>query len=261
MRLEVGEDLIEVQNLSVRYEASGGGVDAIRGISISVNRGDLLVLVGPSGCGKSTLLHSIAGFIAPTEGRILEAGSPIDGPGPHRGIVFQRPALYPWLTVRQNVEFGPRMRGTPKRRRRDIARRYLELVHLRDAADLYPYELSGGMQQRASIARALAGDPQLLLMDEPFGALDALTRERLQEELLQIWDETHKTIVFVTHSVDEAVFLATRIAVMSAGPGSIVEEIPVGFSRRFPAQSARAIKASEEFVRRREYVLGLILGS
>ncbi|MEU8344333.1 ABC transporter ATP-binding protein [Spirillospora sp. NPDC048832] len=197
-------------------------VPALRDVDADIPAGEFVTIVGPSGCGKSTLLRLVAGFIGPTAGTVAAAGAPVTGPGPDRGIVFQQPRLFPWLSVRRNVEFGLRTTRTAKARRDARTDELLRLVGLADAAGRRPYELSGGMQQRAAIARALAPDPGILLMDEPFAALDALTRERLQEELRRIWQQTGKTVLFVTHSVDEAVFLGTRIIVLSKRPGRIV---------------------------------------
>ncbi|NLE22738.1 MAG: ABC transporter ATP-binding protein, partial [Actinobacteria bacterium] len=184
------------------------------------------------GCGKTTLLKLIGGFFTPTEGSVEINGSPVTGPGRDRGMVFQAPTLFPWLTVRGNVEIGPRLAGVARAERREISDRYLEMVGLSDVADQRPYELSGGMQQRCAIARALANDPAIILMDEPFGALDALTRERLQQELKQIWKATGKSIVFVTHSVQEAVFLSTRVVVLSPRPGRIVYNAEIRLPRQ-----------------------------
>lgn len=197
-------------------------VEALRNVSADIGAGEFVTIIGPSGCGKSTLLRLVAGFAFPSGGRIAVAGEPVVEPGPDRGVVFQQPRLFPWLSVRRNVEFGLRMAGTPAPARRARAAELLELVGLADSAGRRPYELSGGMQQRAAIARALAPDPAILLMDEPFAALDALTRERLQEEIRRIWQATGKTVLFVTHSVDEAVYLGTRLLVMSRRPGRIV---------------------------------------
>jgi taurine transport system ATP-binding protein len=185
-------------------------------------------------------------------------GVPIEGPDHQRGVVFQQPTLYPWLTVRQNVEFGPKMRGIAPARRRELAEHYLRMVRLWEFRDKAPYELSGGMQQRVAIARVLANDPRILLMDEPFGALDALTREHLQEEVLKIWRETRKTVFFITHSVEEAVYLATTVAVMSPRPGRIQATIEAPFSRQSGTADSRAVKSSPEFVALREQVLRLI---
>jgi NitT/TauT family transport system ATP-binding protein len=215
--------------VSKAYDARGKVAHgaAVSNVSLSVSAGRFVCLLGPSGCGKSTLLNMAAGFIKPSSGRILVDGVPIAGPGEDRGVVFQEYALFPWRTALANVEFGPLMRRKPPAQRRALARHYLELVGLQAHEAKYPTELSGGMKQRVAIARALANGPSVLLMDEPFGALDAQTREVLQEELLRIWEQERKTVVFVTHSISEAIFLADRIVVMATLPGSIKEVIDV----------------------------------
>lgn len=194
---------------------------AIKNVHFSVKSGEFLSLVGPSGCGKSTLLDLLGGLTKPTSGQILLDGKPIEGPGLDRGIVFQQYALFPWKTAKGNIEFGLESKGVPKKERSEIARHFLSLVGLSGFEERYPHELSGGMKQRVAIARSLAFDPDVLLMDEPFAALDAQTRETLQSELLQIWEQTKKTIVFITHGIDEAVYLGQRVAVMTSRPGTI----------------------------------------
>jgi len=213
---------VELRGVSLSYGGRRDRVHALGPVDAKIDPGEFVVIVGPSGCGKSTLLRLVAGFTPPTEGAVSVGGAPVAGPGPDRGVVFQQPRLFPWLSVRRNIEFGLRTTGVPKARRRARSDELLGMVGLADAASRRPYELSGGMQQRAAIARALAPDPEILLMDEPFAALDALTRERLQEEIRRIWQATGKTVLFVTHSVDEAVFLGTRILVLSRRPGRIV---------------------------------------
>ncbi|MGY3078000.1 NitT/TauT family transport system ATP-binding protein [Bradyrhizobium sp. LM6.10] len=205
---------------------------ALEDITLDVRSGEFLVLVGPSGCGKSTLLDLLGGLTMPTRGRILLDGRPIAGPGRDRAIVFQQYALFPWRTAAENVEFGLEIAGLKAGQRADIVRHFLDLVGLSSFADRYPHELSGGMKQRVAIARSLAYDPEVLLMDEPFAALDAQTRETLQSELLRIWRRTGKTIVFITHGIDEAVVLGQRVAVMTSRPGRIkqVVEVPEGLS-------------------------------
>jgi NitT/TauT family transport system ATP-binding protein len=198
---------------------------AIKNVYFSVKGGEFLSLVGPSGCGKSTLLDLLGGLTKPTSGEILIDGKPIEGPGLDRGIVFQQYALFPWKTAKGNIDFSLEAKGVPKKERTEIARHFLSLVGLSGFEDCYPHELSGGMKQRVAIARSLAYDPDVLLMDEPFAALDAQTRETLQTELLRIWEETKKTIVFITHGIDEAVYLGQRIAVMTSRPGTIKQMI------------------------------------
>jgi NitT/TauT family transport system ATP-binding protein len=203
----------------------GTQVTAVRDVSLRVEPGEFVSVVGPSGCGKTTILNMIAGFLPHTGGRILVDGTPVDGPGPDRGVVFQSFALFPWKTVLDNVGFGPKMRGVPRAERDRIAREYLALAGLAHAADRYPAELSGGMQQRVGVVRALANEPDVLLMDEPFASVDAQTRLMLQEELTRIWQQRRTTVLFITHDVPEAVFLASRVVVLSKG--LVLDDMPV----------------------------------
>ena len=242
----------------VRHRYDGGrrnGVDALGPIDLTIDDGEFVVVVGPSGCGKSTLLSLLAGFLRPTEGTVAVDGREITEPAPERGVVFQQPNLFPWLTVRDNVAFGPRMRGVDRRTRHAAADEHLATVGLADFADAAPYELSGGMQQRCQIARMLANDPQIMLLDEPFGALDALTRESMQAELRRIWRASGRTALFITHSVEEAVFLGTRVLVMSPRPGRFVfdERVPIADEERTPA-----LRTSPEFAAFRELVAAQI---
>ncbi len=209
----------------------GDETEALAGVSLAVADGEFLCLLGPSGCGKTTLLNMIAGFVTPTSGRIVVGGRPVEGPSPDRGLVFQDYSLFPWLTVAGNVAFGPRMAGQSAANRKTLTAELLDLVGLGAAADRYPSELSGGMQQRVAIARALATDPAVLLMDEPFAALDAMTRGALQRQLLEIHERKRKTIVFVTHNIAEAIALGTRIVVLTPHPGRIAEDIRVDLPR------------------------------
>ncbi|MCZ7403332.1 MAG: ABC transporter ATP-binding protein [Candidatus Methanoperedens sp.] len=229
---------------------------ALGGVNLSINKGEFLSIVGPSGCGKSTFLDLVGGLTKPNEGNIYIDGKPVNGPGLDRGIVFQQYALFPWRTAIGNVEFGLESKKIAKNERIEIAQKYLSLVGLAGFEDRYPYELSGGMKQRVAIARALAFDPDILLMDEPFGALDAQTREILQIELLRIWEETSKTILFITHSIDEAVFLSDRVAIMTARPGVIkkIVEIPLSRAVRFEDD----VRTSNEFARSRHELWGLL---
>jgi NitT/TauT family transport system ATP-binding protein len=210
-----------VRGLSRTFVAAGRETPALSGIDLEVAEQEFVCLLGPSGCGKSTLLNIVAGFLRPSVGEVLVGGRPVTGPGADRGVVFQEYVLFPWLTVAGNVEFGLSLKGTPAAQRRAIVARYLDLVGLGAHAEKFPVQLSGGMKQRVAIARALANNPEIILMDEPFGALDAQTREVLQDELGRIQRVEHKTVLFVTHSIREAVYLADRVVVMTSAPGRI----------------------------------------
>jgi NitT/TauT family transport system ATP-binding protein/sulfonate transport system ATP-binding protein len=223
--------MLRIADLHKVYEAANGAVEALRGIDLSIRKGEFVCLLGASGCGKSTLLRIIAGFEQATRGSVAVHGVEVERPGPDRGMVFQDYALFPWLTVRDNIRFGPRHRHVPAEQIAEVSERFLAMVGLTAFAERYPHQLSGGMKQRVAIARVLANDPDILLMDEPFGALDALTRGKLQEELIEIWRRTRLTVMFVTHSVEEAVFLADHIVVMTAGPGRIESQVTVPLSR------------------------------
>jgi len=223
--------ILAIAHVGKRFSVGGNTVEALRGATLSINKGEFVCLIGASGCGKSTLLRIIAGFETASSGTCAMYGQAITGPGPERGMVFQDYALFPWLTVRENIGFGPKQRGLLGQGLRDVAARYMEMVGLTKFADYYPAQLSGGMKQRVAIARVLANDCEVLLMDEPFGALDALTREKLQQDLLDIWEKTNVTVIFVTHSVEEAVFLSSRVVVMTAGPGRIEHDTAISLPR------------------------------
>lgn len=254
---------LSVRGANVTYPAlqHGGSVIALKDVNLEINSGDFVVALGASGCGKTTLLNLLAGFLSPTQGELLLGGKPIVGPGSDRGVVFQKHALLPWLNVLENTEFGLKLQGVGKNKRREIAARNLELVGLQDFHQHMIYQLSGGMQQRVGIARALTCDPAMLLMDEPMAALDALTRETIQELLLDVWQHTNKMFFFITHSVEEALFLGSRLIVMSPRPGRITHTYDLDFNKRFlETRDARAIKSSEDFIRMRETILGIIYG-
>jgi len=223
--------ILTTRGVTKRFAVGDGEVEALAPVDLTIPQGEFVCLIGASGCGKSTLLRIIAGFEEPTTGDASIFGRTITGPGSDRGIVFQDYALFPWLTVRQNISFGPRQRHLPRDQIRSTTEEFLKLVGLERFADRYPSQLSGGMKQRVAIARVLANNANMLLMDEPFGALDALTREQLQHELLQIWSRTGVTAIFVTHSVEEAVLLADRVLVMSAGPGRIESDFSIDLAR------------------------------
>ncbi|MBK1796130.1 MULTISPECIES: ABC transporter ATP-binding protein [unclassified Devosia] len=218
---------IRFENVGREFGTDKGNFTALQNLNLDVYDGEFITVVGPSGCGKSTAMNIVAGLLDVTSGQCLVDGEPVNGPGPDRGVIFQQYALFPWLTVRENVEFGLKLKGIDKAERRRIADHYIGLVGLSDFADALPKMLSGGMKQRCAIARAYAVNPKVLLMDEPFGALDALTRVRMQDQLLDTWSKERRTVMFITHDVDEAVYLANRVIVMAARPGRLQEVINV----------------------------------
>ena len=240
---------IDLESVAIQLGSGDKAFEAVSDVTLSIAPGEFVCLLGPSGCGKSTLLGALAGHIPVARGRLSVDGKTVDGPHPERGIVFQHHTLFPWKSVLENVTFGPKMRGIGRRARRQKAEEILGLVGLQDFATRYPKQLSGGMQQRVEIARVLVNRPRLLLMDEPFGALDALTRMNMQELLLDIWSRFRTTIVFVTHDIDEALFLADRVLVMSARPGRIIEEIKAPFAR--PRSSAISVTPEFGILKRR----------
>jgi ABC-type nitrate/sulfonate/bicarbonate transport system ATPase subunit len=240
---EAGADVLSVRGVSRRFRSTHGETIALQATDLDVAENDFVTILGPSGCGKSTLLRIIAGLDTPTSGEVLQDGKRIGAPGPDRGMVFQSYTLFPWLTVRENVCFGLRERGLPRTRQLEVARDFIGKVGLAGFEQHYPKQLSGGMQQRTALARALANEPRVLLMDEPFGALDHQTRELMQELLLGIWEEQRKTVLFVTHDIDEAVFMANRVVVMSARPGRIKLDRAVALSH----PRHYSVKTSREF--------------
>lgn len=244
-----GHDVIlSIKNLKKTFPKDDGEMVAIENFNLDVKNGDFVCILGPSGCGKTTLLRMVAGLEPLTSGSMKVSGEDIEGPGSDRGMVFQEFGLFPWRNVKKNVEFGLELKGIPSEKRAEISQKYVELVGLKGFERSYPRELSGGMKQRVGIARALANDPAVLLMDEPFGALDAQTRNQMQMELLRIWKETKKTVLFVTHSVDEAVFLADRIVVMTSRPGTVKNLWNIDLPR--PRD-----RASSEFIALRKNIL------
>jgi NitT/TauT family transport system ATP-binding protein len=249
---------IQIRDLTIDYvnEDRGERHRAIESLTLDVRENEFLCVVGPSGCGKSTLIAAIAGFLRPAAGELTMDGRRITGPGADRGVVFQEYALLPWKTVIDNVALGLKFRGIPRAERHEVARRFLRLTNLADAAGKYPHELSGGMKQRAAVARTLANEPEIMLMDEPFAAIDAQTRMTLQEELVGIWTRSRVTVLFVTHSVDEAVFLADRVAVLTANPGRLKAVVPVDIPRS--ARSWATLNADRAYVTLRDQVLGLV---
>ena len=241
---------ISFQQLSCAFELNGNEFKALDQVSLDIADGEFVTVVGPSGCGKSTLMNSAAGLLEPTAGRVLVDDKPVHGPGPERGVIFQQYALFPWLTVRQNIAFGLDIAKVPSPERERIVDRCIELVGLTRFADALPKTLSGGMKQRCAIARAYAVDPAILLMDEPFGALDALTRVTMQDQLLATWAKDTRTVLFITHDVEEAVYLANRVIVMAARPGRVHRVIPVDL----PYPRTEAMRLSPEFMRIRNQV-------
>ena len=231
VRMPAGEAAIRISGVRKVFSSGGAEVVALDGVDLEVPAGELVCLLGPSGCGKSTLLNAVAGFSPPTAGGVVANGREVTGPGPDRAMVFQEYALFPWMTVERNVAFGLEMKGTPRAVIREKVDALLAKLHLREFRARFPKDLSGGMRQRVAIARALAIDAPMLLMDEPFGALDALTRRNLQDELLRIWAELRVTILFVTHGIEESVYLADRVGVMTYRPGTVKRIVPVRLPR------------------------------
>ncbi len=230
---------LDVSNVSIYFD----DLHVLDDISFHLAQGDFVSLLGPSGCGKSTLLNLVAGLLNPTSGAIHRDGVPVTGPGPDRSMVFQDDAVFPWYTVVENVEYGLRVKGVEKKERRERARGFIDLVGLTGREDAYPFQLSGGMRKRVDVARALAADPDVLLMDEPFASLDAMTKTRLQVEFLRIWESSHTTVLFVTHDVEEALYLSGRVFVMSTGPGRLSHQLEVPF----PHPREDSIRTSTDF--------------
>lgn len=249
-----GNIKVSIQGVQKKYHTRKGDVIALSGVDFDIRENEFICVIGPSGCGKSTLLNIIAGLLEPTSGQILVDGKPIKGTGTDRGVVFQQYALFPWLTVKKNVEFGLKLKGMSKEECDEVAMKYLRMVDLEKFADSYPKELSGGMKQRVAIARAYAMNPQVLLMDEPFGALDAQTRTQLQSELLKAWQEENKTCFFVTHDIEEAIVLATKVVIMSARPARIKEVVDIDI----PYPRDQETKMSQRFVELKNHIWGQV---
>jgi len=248
-----------LENLSMRFDLPNGeAVHALKNVSLTLNKGELLSVLGPSGCGKTTLLNIVAGFLAPTEGKLVLNDHDIVGPDAERGMVFQQGALFEWMSVRENVGFGLLMKKTPEDEKAKVVNRLLDVVGLREFKEKAVYELSGGMQQRVALARCLANDPDVILMDEPLGALDALTREKMQSLVLKLWKETGKTIILITHSVEEALLLGERLIVMAPRPGRIHKEYHLPFAELGVTTDLREVKKHPDFGTKREEILNMI---
>ncbi len=243
----------------MRFDLKDGkSIQALKDVTLEIEEGQIITVLGPSGCGKTTLLNIIAGFLAPTEGQVVLNDQTVLGPGAERGMVFQQGALFEWMNVRSNVAFGPRMKGMPKDEQNQKVQHLLEVVGLRDFEDKAVYELSGGMQQRVALARCLANDPEVILMDEPLGALDALTREKMQGLVLKLWKETGKTIMLITHSVEEAVLLGERLLVLAPRPGRILKEYKLPYAEMGSGMDLREVKKSDGYIETRDEILSII---
>ncbi len=250
---------LSIDKLSMRFDLpNGGSVQALKDVSLDLKAGELMSVLGPSGCGKTTLLNIVAGFLAPTDGVMKLNDKQISGPDADRGMVFQQGALFEWMSVRDNVGFGPSMKGTPAAEKAQIVDHLLNVVGLQDFKEKAVYELSGGMQQRVALARCLANDPDVILMDEPLGALDALTREKMQGLVLKLWKETGKTIILITHSVEEALLLGERLIVMAPRPGRIHKEYHLPFAEMGVDADLREVKKHPDFAVKREEILEMI---
>ena len=256
---EFGLKGLSIENISMRFDLkNGSSVQALKDVSLDIKEGEIITVLGPSGCGKTTLLNIVAGFLAPTEGKVVLNDQIVLGPGAERGMVFQQGALFEWMNVQQNVAFGPRMKGMPKAEQNEKVKHLLEVVGLAEFEDKAVYELSGGMQQRVALARCLANEPDVILMDEPLGALDALTREKMQGLVLKLWKETGKTILLITHSVEEAVLLGERLLVLAPRPGRVYKEYNLPFAEMGVNMDLREVKKSEGYSETRDEILSII---
>ena len=250
---------LKIDDISMRFDLpKGGSVQALKNVSLDIKSGELMSVLGPSGCGKTTLLNIIAGFLVPTEGNIILNDVTVSGPSPERGMVFQQGALFEWMSVRNNVSFGPDMKGMARKESAKTVDRLLDIVGLQDFKEKMVYELSGGMQQRVALARCLANEPDVILMDEPLGALDALTREKMQSLVLDLWKETGKTIILITHSVEEALLLGERLLVMAPRPGRIHKEYRLPFADMGVGNDLREVKKHPDYNQTREEILSMI---
>ena len=249
-----GNVIVKIDHVEKIYQGRAGNVTALNGVDLEIKENEFVSVVGPSGCGKSTLLNIIAGLEEPTGGKVYVKGKEVVGTGKERGVIFQQYALFPWLTVKKNVKFGLKLQGIQEPKLSEIAEKYIHLVGLEEFSESYPKELSGGMKQRVAIARAYAVNPQILLMDEPFGALDAQTRTQLQTELLNTWEQERKTCFFITHDVEEAIILAQQVVIMSARPGRVKEIIPVNI----PYPRTQETKMTKEFLDLKVKIWGLV---
>lgn len=250
--------MIDIKDVSVTYQGQKGLTEALKGVDLKINKGDFVVLLGPSGCGKSTLLNLIAGYNKPTTGEVLMHGETIKGPDKNRGVVFQSTNLYPWLSVKENIEYGLKIRKVDKKTRDDLTRLFLEEINLTAYQDHYPFELSGGMRQRVALVRTLINNPEILLMDEPFGALDAMTRVNMQSLLRELWHKGDQTFFLITHDIDEALSLGTRVLLMSKNPGRIVEEFNLDFQKKIYEDSEYIASLDPDFIKVKNEILHLI---
>ena len=250
--------MIDIKDVSVTYQGQKGLTEALKGVDLKINKGDFVVLLGPSGCGKSTLLNLIAGYNKPTTGEVLMHGEAIKGPDKNRGVVFQSTNLYPWLSVKENIEYGLKIRKVDKKTRDDLTRLFLEEINLTAYQDHYPFELSGGMRQRVALVRTLINNPEILLMDEPFGALDAMTRVNMQSLLRELWHKGDQTFFLITHDIDEALSLGTRVLLMSKNPGRIVEEFNLDFQKKIYEDSEYIASLDPDFIKVKNEILHLI---
>ena len=251
--------IIKLENIELTYSDKKQSVDALSNINLTINEGDFICVLGPSGCGKSTLLGILAGYLQPSSGSATMSGEPIKGADWRRAVVFQSPTLYPWLSAYDNIAFGLKMRHLPKEEIDEKVNKYIELVGLSGFADSKPYELSGGMKQRVALARTLVNQPSMILMDEPFGALDAITRANMQELVRKLWRETGSTILMITHDVDEALMLATRAIVMSQRPGTIVKTFETEYTKEF-YENGEDVRFSEDYLKMRKEIIEIITG-